>query len=127
MMKSRRRSSNTFIFLLRFFLVTVSLLPMLGGCKTGAHTSNPHLRQIDEMLDAQVPQGTPRSRVTFFLSSQGFPLENTRDAKAIVAIVHRVDTDTLQPETARVTFHFDASDKLKSYELATATDSPAQP
>jgi hypothetical protein len=127
MMKSRRRSSNTSMFLLRFLLLTVSFLLTLGGCKTGAHTSNPHLRQIDEMLDTQLPQGTPRSRVIFFLSSQGFPLENTRDAKAIVAIVHRVDTDTLQPETARVTFHFDGGDKLKSYELDTATGSPAQP
>jgi hypothetical protein len=31
-----------------------------------------------------------------------------------------VDSDTLQPATARVTFHFDASDNLKSYELAAA-------
>jgi len=79
------------------------------------------------MLNAQLPQGTPRPRVIFFLSSQGFPIENARDAKAIVGIVHRVDTNTLQPETARVTFHFDASDKLMSYELDAVVNSPAKP
>lgn len=127
MMKCQRRFSSAVGFVLRPSLLTVLFLLTFAGCKSGAHTSNPHLRQIDEMLNAQLPQGTPRPRVIFFLSSQGFPIENTRDAKAIVAIVHRVDTDTLQPETARVTFFFDAGDKLKSYELASVVGSPPQP
>ena len=63
----------------------------------------------------------------FYLSSQNFPVENTGDPRAIVAIVHHVDTDTLQPATARVTFHFDASDNLKSYELVTAAGSASRP
>jgi hypothetical protein len=109
------------------FLVGVFLALALAGCKSSTHTSDPHLRQIDEMLDSQLPQGTPKSRVIFFLSSQGFPLENTGDAKVIVATVHHVNTDSLQPATARVTFHFDASDKLKSYELDAATGPPSQP
>jgi hypothetical protein len=108
-------------------LFAVFLFLALAGCKSGAHTSDPHLRQIDEMLDAQLPQGTPKSRVIFFLSSQNFSVENTNDAKAVVAIVHRVDTDTLQPATARVTFHFDVGDKLKSYELDSVAGSPTQP
>jgi hypothetical protein len=112
---------------LRPSLLTVLFLLTITGCKTGIHTSDPHLRQIDEMLNAQLPQGTPRSRVIFFVSSQGFPLENARDAKELVVIVHRVDTDTLQPETARVTFHFDAGDKLKSYDLDSVAGSPPQP
>jgi hypothetical protein len=115
------------MFFLRPSLLTVLFLLTIAGCKTGIHTSDPHLRQIDELLNAQLPQGTPRSRVIFFLSSQGFPVENTRDAKELVATVHRVDTDTLQPETARVTFQFDAGDKLKSYELASVAGSPPQP
>jgi hypothetical protein len=36
--------------------------------------------------------------VISFLSSQGFPLENTGDAKVIVATVYHVDTDTLSPQ-----------------------------
>lgn len=127
MKKFQRRSSSSFRFFLRSSLFTVLFLLTLAGCKPGAHTSDPHLRQIDEVLNAQLPQGTPKSRVIFFLSSQGFPVENTRDAKAIVAVVHRVDTDTLQPETAKVTFHFDAGDKLKSYDLASVPGSPPQP
>jgi hypothetical protein len=45
----------------------------------------------------------------------------------VVAIVHRVDTDTLQPATARITFHFDDADKLKSYDLEPAPSSAQQP
>ena len=127
MMKSQRRSAISSRFFPRPFLLTVLFLLVLAGCKTGSHTSDPHLRQIDEMLNGQLPQGTPKSRVLFFLSSQGFPLENTRDAKTVLATVHRVDTDTLQPETARVTFHFDGNDKLKSYDLDSVAGSPPQP
>lgn len=127
MIKLHKRPANSVRISLGSFLVGVFLALALAGCKSNAHTSDPRLRQIDQMLDSQLPQGTPKSRVIFFLSSQGFPLENTGDAKAVVATVHRVDTDTLQPATARVTFHFDASDKLKSYELVAATGPPSQP
>ena len=96
-------------------------LLLVAGCNQHGHTSDPHLRQIDQMLDSQLPTGTARSRVSFYLSSQGFPLEATNDPRAIVAVVHHVDTETLQPATALVTFHFDARDHLKSYDLAAAT------
>jgi hypothetical protein len=108
-------------------LLCIFVTLVLYGCKQGAHTSDPRLRPIDEMLDAQLPEGTAKSRVFLYLSSQGFPIENTGDAHAIVAIVHHVDTQTLQPATARVTFHFDAADKLKSYELVASQDSSPQP
>ena len=127
MIKLRRRTTTSVNFFRSSLLTFVLLTVGLSGCKTSAHTSDPRLRQIDELLDSQLPQGTPKSRVIFFLSSQGFPLQNARDEKAVVAIVHRVDTSTLQPATARVTFHFDANDKLKSYELEPAADSPPQP
>jgi hypothetical protein len=127
MITLHRSPASSVRFSLRSFLAGFFLALALTGCKSSAHTSDPRLRQIDEMLDSPLPQGTPRSRVIFFLSSQGFPLENTGDAKVIVATVHHIDTDTLQPATARVTFHFDASDKLKSYELDAATGSPSQP
>lgn len=126
-MNLHRHPAGSPTFSLRSSLLVVLILLALAGCNRSGHTSDPHLRQIDQLLDSQLPQGTPKSRVVFFLSSQGFPIENTRDAKAIVAIVHRVDTDTLQPETAQVTFHFDAGDRLKSYELDSITGSPAQP
>ena len=108
-------------------LLAVFAMLALAGCKQSGHTSDRRLRQIDEMLDSQLPTGTAKSRVSFYLSSQGFPLESTGDPHAIVAIIHHVDTDTLQPSTARVTFHFDAGDNLKSYELVTVAGSASQP
>ncbi len=108
-------------------LLGLFVLLAIGGCKQITHTSDPRLRQMDEMLEAQLPAGTPKTRVEFYLSSQGFPVQNTNDAHVIVAIVHHVDTDTLRPATAQVTFQFDKSDNLKSYELAPAPDSLQQP
>ncbi len=109
------------------FLFCVFAILALAACKQSGHTSDPRLRQIDQMLDSRLPAGTAKSRVILYLSSQNFPVENTSDAHAIVAIVHHVDTDTLQPATARVTFHFDVSDNLKSYELVTAAGSASRP
>ena len=127
MIKRQEHHTNSITLLQKLLLAGVFLGLALAGCKSGAHTSDPRLRQIDEMLGSQLPQGTPKSRVLFFLSSQNFPVENTSDAKAVVAVVHRVDTDTLQPATARVTFHFDASDKLKSYDLEQSASPVPQP
>jgi hypothetical protein len=97
------------------------------GCKSTAHTSDSRLEKIDEMLNTQLPRGTPRSRLEFFLNSRGYQLEDSPDKNSLVAVVRQIDTDTLQPRTARVTFHFDLNDKLVSYELAAAPDAPLQP
>jgi hypothetical protein len=109
------------------FLLGLLVSIPLAGCRSSRHTSDPRLRQIDDMLDSQLPTGISKSKVSFYLSSQGFKLESTNDPQAMVAIVHRVDTDTLRPATARVTLHFDARDNLISYELVAAPNSDAQP
>jgi hypothetical protein len=127
MTKRQRYRSIPITFIRSLFLGGVFLSLAVSGCKTSGHTSDSRLRQIDEMLDSQLSQGTPKSRVIFFLSSQNFAVESARDARTVVAIVHRVDTDTLQPATARVTFHFDDADKLKSYDLEPAPSSAQQP
>jgi hypothetical protein len=121
MNKPRTQIRNSVTRLFRFPLLSVLLLLAVAGCKQNAHTSDPKLRQIDEMLNSQLPQGTPKSRVILYLSSQGFATERSPDDHTIVAIVGHVDTELLQPATARVTFHFDAADKLKSYDLDQAT------
>jgi hypothetical protein len=126
MKKLRKLSKSSFPSLAGLFLLGVFAVLALIGCKQSGHTSDPRLRKIDEMLDSQLPAGTSKSRVSFYLSSQGFPLESTSDPRALVAVVHHVDTDTLQPATARVTFHFDASGNLKSYELLFAGSSVPQ-
>ncbi len=97
------------------------------GCKHSAHTSDSRLQKIDEMLGAQLPVGTARPRVAYFLTSRGYKLEDSPDKSSLVAVVRHVDTDTLQPATARATFHFDASDKLISYDLQPAPDAPLLP
>jgi hypothetical protein len=109
------------------FLLGLLATISFTGCKAGRHTSDSRLRQIDDMLEAQVPAGTSKSKVSFYLSSQGYRVEATNDTNAVVATVRHVDTETLRPETARVTFHFDAMDNLTTYELAVAPSSGAQP
>ncbi|HMD40727.1 MAG TPA: hypothetical protein VKH15_15690 [Candidatus Acidoferrum sp.] len=98
-----------------------------GGCKHRSHTSDSSLQKIDEMLDKQLPPGTPKPRVVYFLNSRGFRIERFPDKITIVALVRQIDTDTLQPATARATFHFDSTDKLISYDLQPGPDTPVQP
>lgn len=104
-----------------FYLLCAFSILIFAGCNQGKHTSNPRLRQIDDMLDAQLHPGATKARVTVYLDSQGFTIDNPIDSHTVVAIVRHVDADSLQPETARVTFHFDANDKLLSYELVPAS------
>jgi hypothetical protein len=111
-----RSARSSFLFATVILFGVLSLLAPIG-CQRSGHTSDPRLRQLDEMLDSQLPVGTPKSRVIVYLNSQGFPVEDSTDPHAITATVHHVDTETLKPATATVTFHFDAEDKLKSYEL----------
>src|SRR5271169_2285284 len=97
--------------LLRAFAVLISSL-LACGCKRNSHTSDYRLQKIDEMLNSQLPPGTPRSRVEFFVNSRGYTLEDTPDKSSLVAVVRHIDTETLIPATARVTFHFDPNEKL---------------
>jgi ATP-dependent 26S proteasome regulatory subunit len=101
---------------------------LLGyGCRKNAHTSDSRLQQIDEMLNTQLPPGTPLARVDHFLKSRGYVLQDSSDKNSIVALVRHIDTDTLQPETARVTFHFDSNTNLASYEMQWVPDAPLRP
>jgi hypothetical protein len=105
----------------------ILLLAVAAGCSTHTHTYDLKLRKIDELLDAQLPKGTSRSRVGFFLTTRGYKIEDSPDLRTVIAIVRHIDTRTLQPSTARVTFHFDANDALISYDLQPAPDVPFQP
>jgi hypothetical protein len=127
MTQSLHRATSSIKSLTICAFLGIFLILSLAGCKGKGHTSDPRLRQIDELLDAQLPAGSLKARVAVYLSSQGFPLQVSNDPHAIVAIVHRVDTERLKPVTALVTFHFDARDKLQSYEIVEAPDSMPQP
>lgn len=103
------------------------ILALAGGCNSHSHTFDPKLRKIDELLDAQLPKGTSRDRVGFFLTTRGYKVEGSPNVHTVIAIVRHIDTETLQPATARVVFHFDANDRLSSYDLQRAPDVPWQP
>jgi hypothetical protein len=122
--RSRRPLTLPRAILLPFFAMALALAT--SGCQSNSHTSNPRLRKIDEMLAAQLPNGTTRTRVQFFVHSRGFIEEYPADRKTVVAVVRLVDTDTLQPATARVTFHFDPQDKLTTYDMEAAPDTSTQ-
>src|SRR5450755_1600985 len=108
-------------------MLAVVLVAGVAGCKTSAHSSDPHLRRIDEMLEAELPKGTTMTRVNVFLSSNGYRVEDSPKPHTMVAIVRHIDTETLRPATARVTFYFDAGERLTTYDLAPAPDEPILP
>src|SRR5260370_42508040 len=117
MKKLRNLSKSLSRSIASLSLLGVFTMLALAECKHRGHTSDPRLRQIDEMLDSQLPAGTPKSRVSLYLSSQGIPLKITSDPHDIAAVVHHVNTHTLKPATARRTFHFAAANTLNVNEL----------
>jgi len=100
-------------------------IPMLvSGCKKMLETHDPQLKPIQEMLEANVPAGTPESVVNQFLSTRGYPTEMEHKPGTIVAIIRHIDTEKLQPVTARVTFYFDANGKLNATEVVRTPNQP---
>jgi ATP-dependent 26S proteasome regulatory subunit len=129
MIRSRNSTwlrSNVRPFLM---LVCVALMALLlgYGCRKNAHTSDSRLQQIDELLNKQLPPGTPLARVDHFLKSRGYIVQDSPDKNSLVALVRHIDTETLQPATARVTFHFDSNQNLISYEMQLVPDAPLRP
>ncbi len=105
-------------------LVLLFALAAFSGCKGHAHISDSRLRPIQEIVDAQLPVGTTRARVELFLSSRGYPFETVGQDRKIVAVLRHIKEDTLEPVTGRVTFAFDARDRLTTYEIDAAPGSP---
>jgi|SRR5262249_53538527 len=96
--------------------LTLLLVTAVPGCKS-AHTSDPQLRQIDDLIDKQLPPGTLQTRVIQFLNNRGYPLEPPPDTHTVVTTIEHVDLTTLQPSAARITFHFDKNDRLVTYDM----------
>jgi len=100
---------------------------LAAGCKPSTtHTSDSRIKQIDQLINQQLPPGTPMSHVIFFLNSRGYPAEPADGGHSIVATIEHVDTETLRPSAARVTFHFDSSNKLLTYDMTPAEPSGVQ-
>src|SRR5713226_1846890 len=117
-MRPRRSLSSSWVSgSWRTFAALIVLLSLAhaSGCKSSSHTSDPALRTIVEILDTKLPNGTARSRVSSFCSVHGYEVRNAKDS-TLTVVIHHIDTDTLRPVTAEVTFRFDPNDKLISYD-----------
>ena len=97
---------------------------MLAGCQKAAKTSDPQLKPIQQMLDEQLPVGTTEAAVNAFLAARDYPSEPGAKHGTIVAKIRHIDTERLQPVTARVTFYFDENGKLKDYEIQRTMNEP---
>ena len=114
----RKNRIQGWILRASFVLTLPFLLIASFGCSNpNRHTTDSRLQKIDEMLNADLPKGTSKSKVVFYLSSRGFETERGANHDDLVATVSHIDPDTLQPASAQVTFHFDSGNNLVSYDM----------
>jgi len=106
------------------FPVLCAMLAAVGGCQKVSRTNEAQLKPIKDMLDAQVPVGAPEANVLTYLKNRGYPLLPAAKQGTIVASVRHIDTQTVTPVTARVTFYFDANHRLNTYELRRSFNEP---
>ena len=106
------------------WLAAAAAILMLVGCQKAAKTDDPQLKPIQQMLDEQLPLGTTDAAVNAFLAARDYPSEPGAKPGTIVAKIRHIDTERVQPVTARVTFYFDENGKLKDYELQRTMNEP---
>jgi hypothetical protein len=87
---------------------------------------DPQLKPIQEMIETQLPKGSTPERVTSFLSVRGYELQNPEKPGTLVAIIRHIDTETVRPVTARVTFYFDANGRLTTIEMIRIPNQPIE-
>jgi hypothetical protein len=105
------------------FLALVGML-LLGACSKALKVDDPQLKPIQDMLEANLPTGTEQGAVSRFLAMRAYPTEAPSKPGTIVAIIRHIDTEKLQPVTARVTFYFDANGKLNTMEIVRTMNAP---
>jgi len=88
-----------------------------AACGNHHQPSDARLARLESQLDEQLPPGTSFARVTFFLDTQGYKYSAEEGGKRVVAIIQRVDPQTLTRVNARVEFQFDAAGELLSLEV----------
>ena len=61
-----------------------------------------------------------------YLEARGYPIEASDKKGTIVTTIRHIDTQKVQPVTARVTFYFDATNKLNTVEIQRTMNKPIQ-
>jgi hypothetical protein len=100
------------------------LIFMASGCEKILAPPDPAVKPIQEMLEQQLPPGTPQSNVSLYLSTMGYQQEAATKPGTLVAIIRKIDTEKMEPVTARATFYFDANGKLTKFELQRTVNQP---
>ncbi|HVM75239.1 MAG TPA: hypothetical protein VMT75_06310 [Candidatus Saccharimonadales bacterium] len=108
-----------------FLLAALSVL--LVACGNVTKVEDPDLKPIQEMLDAQLPAGTPLAIVNQFVTARGYPSGSAGKPGDLQVIIRHIDPQKLKPVTARVTFHFDKNDKLITTEIVRTMNEPIPP
>jgi hypothetical protein len=117
------RGWRTFADVVCFAAILSAVL--LCGCGAKSNeVDDPQLKPLQEMLNAQVPPGTTEGAVNQFLTLRGYEMQAEHKPGTIVAIIRHIDTEKLQPVTARVTFYFDANGKLNTTEIVRTFNRP---
>ena len=106
-----------------FFAALLTLL-LLAGCGKNLEVTDPQLKPIQEMLNTNLPPGSMQDAVDRFLAVRGYPKEPATKRGMMVAIIRHIDTERLEPVTARVTFYFDANGKLNATEIVRTFNEP---
>jgi hypothetical protein len=71
--------------------------------------------QLRQMIDRELPRGTNRSAVRKFLAGKGWP--HGDEGSTTLAMIRDAEHNLLIREDIQVHFHFDAKDRLDSYDL----------
>jgi hypothetical protein len=110
------------------FCSLLLLLALLAAAcqKSFMQVDDPQLQPIQKMIETNLPKGSTADRVTYFLSTRGYQLQAPEKPGTLVAIIRHIDTQTVRPVTARVTFHFDANGKLNAVEMIRTANQPIE-
>lgn len=99
-------------------LAAAALLFFIVGCgKSSNEVTDPQLKPIQDLLNAQLPVGSSEGAVHQFLSARGYPTQSTGKPGTLVALIRHIDTEKLEPVTALVTFYFNANGRLNTTEI----------
>jgi hypothetical protein len=115
---------RSFSWLLSRYLIFVSCVVLLSGCKQAFQVDDPELKPIQEILNKNLPSGVTEGAVSQFLSMRGYPQQTPEKPGTMVAIIRHIDTEKMRPVTAKVTFYFDANGKLNTYEIVRTVNAP---